>query len=115
MGCFHADVKVLNGLCACAGNRNELNVRYCVKQRPLVKLKLIVSPVSDFVANVDYKRALELAKATSCNVPIFVKIDKFCGQILPTPYLEIVPEIIWVYPDWEVENQVFSNTDWYIN
>ena len=30
-------------------------------------------------------------------------------------YLEIEPELIWVYPDFEVDNNVFSNTDWYIN
>lgn len=31
------------------------------------------------------------------------------------PYLEIEPEIIWVVPDWAVDNEVFSNTTWNIN
>ena len=31
------------------------------------------------------------------------------------PYLEIEPEIIWVVPDWSVDNEVFSNTTWNIN
>ena len=30
-------------------------------------------------------------------------------------YLEIEPEILWVYPDFERENYVYSNTDWYID
>lgn len=28
------------------------------------------------------------------------------------PYLEIEPETIWVYPDWAVDNDVYSNTKW---
>ena len=28
------------------------------------------------------------------------------------PYLEIEPEMIWVYPDWAVDNDVYSNTKW---
>ena len=115
MGCLRVDIYPVNGLCSCVRNRNELSVKVAASQKPRIKLKLMVSCVSDFVAEIDYEKAIRLAKATSCNVPIFVKIDNYCGQILPTPYLEIEPEIIWVYPDWAVDNQVFSNTDWYIN
>ena len=115
MKCLRADISVLNGLFSCIKSENSLSVKICATQKPRVKLKLLVSRVSDFVADIDYEKALLLARATSCNVPIFVKIDNYCGQILPTPYLEIEPEIIWVYPDWAVENNVFSNTDWYIN
>ena len=28
------------------------------------------------------------------------------------PYLEIDPEVIWIYPDWAAENDVYSNTRW---
>ena len=31
------------------------------------------------------------------------------------PYLRIEPEIIWVVPDWAVDNNVYSNTTWNIN
>lgn len=34
--------------------------------------------------------------------------------ILP-PYLEINPEIIWVYPDWSAYNDVYSNTHWNVD
>lgn len=33
----------------------------------------------------------------------------------PAPYLEIAPEIIWVYPDWSAYNDVYSNTTWNVN
>ncbi len=115
MGCLRADISIVNCFCSCCSSVNGLSVEYAVVQKPSVKIKLVVTRVSDFDADIDYKKALTLAKATNCNVPVFVKIDKFCGQILPTPYLEIEPEMIWVYSDWEIENQVFSNTDWYIN
>lgn len=31
------------------------------------------------------------------------------------PYLEIEPEVIWVFPDWAVDNDVFSNVTWHVN
>ena len=31
------------------------------------------------------------------------------------PYLEIDPELIWVYPDWAVDNDVYSNLTWRVN
>lgn len=115
MGCLHADVRLVNSLCSCAYNKNGLDVQYSVSKISDIKIKLMVSLVSDFEANVDYEKALTLAKASNCNVPIFVKIDEFCGQIIPTPYLEIEPEILWIYSDMERRNDVHSNTDWYIN
>ena len=32
-----------------------------------------------------------------------------------TPYLRIEPEVIWVVPDWAVDNDVFSNVTWNIH
>ena len=114
MGCLHADVRLANCFCSRVNNANELEVSYTVIQKPSVKIKLMVSAVSDFEANVDYKKALLLAQASCCNVPIFVKLDPVC-QFVPSYYLEIEPEMIWVYPDWEVGMNIFSNTEWYIN
>lgn len=41
----------------------------------------------------------------------------YLGDVLvfdkrPAPYLEIEPELIWVYPDWSAHNDVYSNTTW---
>lgn len=35
-----------------------------------------------------------------------------CTTGIIAPYLEINPEIIWVYPDWSAYNDVYSNTRW---
>ena len=37
-----------------------------------------------------------------------------CTPSIRTPYLEIEPTILWVYPDLERTNDVFSNTYWNI-
>lgn len=49
-----------------------------------------------------------IAKAYLGDVLVYRKGDV-------APYLEIEPEIIWVVPDWAVDNEVFSNTTWNIN
>ena len=38
-----------------------------------------------------------------------------CDTGLVAPYLEINPEIIWVYPDWSAHNDVISNTRWNVD
>lgn len=38
-----------------------------------------------------------------------------CKPNIMRPYLEIAPEIIWVYPDWAVDNNVYSNTHWNVD
>ncbi len=116
MRCLRADVRIVNSkLCINVGSVGGLSVDYSVIKKTRARIRLVVKPVSSFDANIDFAYAKLLAGVSSCNVPIIVKIDNFCGQILPTPYLEIEPEILWVYPDFEVENFVYSNTDWYIN
>ena len=45
----------------------------------------------------------------------------FLGDVLvfrkgqSAPYLRIEPEVIWVVPDYGVDNDVFSNVTWTIN
>ena len=38
-----------------------------------------------------------------------------CDVSFQRPYLEISPEIVWIYSDLETSNDVISNTTWYIN
>lgn len=116
MRCLRIYVRIVNSeLCTSVESVGGLSVDYSVIKKTRARIRLVVKPVSSFDANIDFAYAKFLAGISSCNVPIIVKIDDFCGQILPTPYLEIEPEILWVYPDFEVENFVYSNTDWYIN
>lgn len=51
-----------------------------------------------------------------------VRIGKaYLGDVLVfrkgaiAPYLEIYPEVIWVYADMEADNDVYSNTTWNVN
>lgn len=52
--------------------------------------------------------AVPIAKAYLGDTLVFVK----GGPVL---YLEIEPDLIWVYPDIEVDNEVRSNTAWNVN
>ena len=113
--CLRIDVEHVGGLSSSLECRNGLDVSWSLEKKCSVGLKLVVKPVSDLGIDIDYRKALRLAQACNCNVPVFVMIDTVCGQILPTPYLEIEPEVIWIYSDWGVENEVFSNTNWIIN
>ena len=116
MNCLHVDIESINGgLCACVERVGGLSVDYDVIKKAKTRVCLIVQPAPNLDANIDFAYAKLLAEASSCNVPIFVKIDNFCGQIIPTPYLEIEPEFIWVYYGFGIDVNVFSNTDWYIN
>ena len=38
-----------------------------------------------------------------------------CDTNIQQPYLEISPEVIWVYSNVEATNDVFSNITWHIN
>ena len=44
-----------------------------------------------------------------------VSIAMVCSPDVGGFYLEIEPEMIWVYPDIENYNNVYSNTSWIIN
>ena len=42
-----------------------------------------------------------------------VVLTRVC-DVAELPYLEIHPELIWVYPDIESDNDVYSNLDWIV-
>ncbi len=44
-----------------------------------------------------------------------VRLTRVCTPNLEPPYLEIEPQLIWVYAGLEATNDVFSNTNWNIN
>ena len=46
---------------------------------------------------------------------ISCRIGLVCRPDIGDKYLEIEPKIIWVYPDWAVDNNVYSNTSWNVN
>lgn len=83
---------------------------------------------TDVFADADIEKAIRLAEAKVVNSGLCVGVSKvepgisavikiICTSSAPDTteyYLEIEPELIWVYPDWSVENRVYSNTNWII-
>lgn len=59
--------------------------------------------------------ASEKIHASASRTPISARLSMVCRPSIRTPYLEISPEIIWVYPDWSAYNEVYSNTNWTVN
>lgn len=53
--------------------------------------------------------------AAAQRVRVTARLARVCDADIRTPYLEIEPTILWVYPDIENTNDVFSNTYWRIN
>lgn len=38
-----------------------------------------------------------------------------CDSNIASPYLEIQPELIWIYTDWSAYNEVISNLTWNVD
>lgn len=53
--------------------------------------------------------------ATLSHDAIRARLSLVCTPSIRTPYLEIEPQLIWVYTNIESTNDVFSNTTWHIN
>lgn len=53
--------------------------------------------------------------ATLSHEAIQARLSMVCTPSIRAPYLEISPEIIWVYDGLEQYNDVLSNTYWNIN
>lgn len=53
--------------------------------------------------------------ATAQRVRVTARLTRVCDTDIRTPYLEIEPTILWVYPDIANTNDVFSNTYWRVN
>ena len=83
---------------------------------------------ADVFADADIEKAIRCAEVKFAGSGVFAGISKvdsgvnavikvICTANTPDEseyYLEIEPELIWVYPDMEVENYVYSNTSWTI-
>lgn len=66
-----------------------------------------VSAIAERVGGID--ASMERVGGMTCRFALI------CDTGLVAPYLEINPEIIWVYPDWSAYNDVYSNTHWNVD
>lgn len=83
---------------------------------------------ADVFADADIEKAIRCAEVKFAGSGVSAGISKvdsgvnavikvICTSSAPDTteyYLEIEPELIWVYSDWSVENRVYSNTNWII-
>ena len=83
---------------------------------------------SDLIADADIEKAIKCAEVKFVDSGLVANastVDSGLNAIIKVVcvtgpseeiqyYLEIEPEMIWVYPDFEVSNKVYSNTDWVI-
>lgn len=83
---------------------------------------------ADVFADADIEKAIRCAGVKFAGSGVSAGISKvdsgvnaiikvICTATAPDAteyYLEIEPELIWVYPNWSVENRVYSNTNWTI-
>lgn len=46
---------------------------------------------------------------------ITCRFSLICSTGVVPPYLEISPEVIWVFTDWSAQNEVLSNTRWNVD
>ena len=89
-----------------------------------------VSPEgSNAIADIDIEKAIRCLKVDLANSGVGAFIDRvgssvsvvikvICKPNTPEEesgyYLEIEPDTIWVYPDFEQDVHVYSNTDWIV-
>ena len=66
-----------------------------------------VSATAERVGGMD--ASIERVGGMSC------RFSLICSTGVVPPYLEINPEIIWVFTDWSAQNDVYSNTHWNVD
>ena len=116
MHCFDVEIRVIDSLRSVALDcLNGMSVSISVFRQRAHGISADVCNASDFHAFAEPIRGnLDVC---ACIVPssLQVQVSMVCTPDIGGYYLEIQPELIWVYPDLENYNQVFSNTEWFIN
>lgn len=70
--------------------------------------------VSDFAASITRVGGMKVSFAR-IGGNAAIRLVQVCKTDIRKPYLRINPEMIWVFPDWAVDNEVFSNTKWKVD
>ena len=116
MGCLGVDIRILDFISDLAVRAvNGLSVAVtAIKQRICTPLQAEVNSISDFNVLVNPLSGTMLAFAGNANTSLSVQVSTICTPDVSQYYLEIEPEILWVYSTWENYNNVYSNTDWIV-
>ena len=113
MGCITAEITLLNGKVKVeASNLNDLKASAeQIGKSIFFSLQRISS------ASVDVYDQTQRLSIRASLMPSSIKasISLICSTDISRLYLEIEPEILWVYPDFDNYNNVYSNTQWVVN
>ena len=60
----------------------------------------------------DLSVSLASVSLTRIGGKAMIRLVQICRTDIRKPYLTISPEIIWVYPEFAVDNDVYSNLKW---
>ena len=77
-------------------------------------LAVRMTRVSDFAASLTRVGGMKVS-FSRIGGNATVRLVQVCKTDIRKPYLEIRPEMIWVFPDYAVDNEVLSNTKWKID
>lgn len=116
MRCLGIDIKIVSGLCdSVVRTVNDLcvSVSY-IREKVSDTIAAGINRVSDFNVCTCLVSGDISFDAICKNTPISVQVTTICEPSIGDLYLEIEPELLWVYPDIETYNKVISNTDWII-
>lgn len=117
MRCLGIDIKILGGLCdSVVRTVNDLcvSVSY-IREKVSDTICAGARRVFDFNACALLVSGDLSFDAICKNTSISVQVTTICEPSIGDFYLEIEPELLWVYPDIETYNKVISNTSWVIN
>lgn len=117
MRCLSIDIKIVIGLCdSVVRTVNDLcvSVSY-IREKVSDTIAADINRVSDFNVCACLVSG-DLSFDVICkNTSISVQVTTICEPNIGDFYLEIEPELLWVYTDIETYNRVISNTSWVIN
>lgn len=116
MRCLGIDIKIVSGFCdSVVRTVNDLcvSVSY-IREKVSDTIAAGINRVSDFNVCACLVSGDLSFDAICKNTSISVQVTTICEPNVGAFYLEIEPELLWVYPDIETYNKVISNTDWII-
>jgi len=96
-----------------------LSVSFARCGEPSVETSLVPAGVSVSIGQIGELAAafsqIGGIQATMTKESVTATLARVCDASVRTPYLDIDPTLLWIYPDIESSNDVISNTFWHVN
>ena len=117
MSCLGVDIRILNSVSKVLVKPvKDLGVSVSMLKRRVCNAVIaVVRDASNFSSSVLLLGGDSVVNVSAVNSNLSVNVAMVCSPDIAQFYLEIEPELIWVYDNMENYNNVFSNTSWIIN